>query len=114
MNNTKYTPALPLIQNGACVLAADRMLLVDCDHERGENHSASNIKGRATAAYIVRACNGYADAVRALKAAHDTLRLLAEEAGDVPEWNEHGHAYEALFAVRAVLAGNPLPADPAP
>ncbi len=38
----------------------------------------------------------------------DTFRELADQAGDVAEWNEGGHAYEASYAVRTLrdaLAG---------
>ncbi len=42
------------------------------------------------------------DKVLALVA--DTFRELASEAGDVDEWNEGGHAYEAADAVRNLRA----------
>lgn len=41
--------------------------------------------------------------IAAARATRASQRLLASEAGDVPEWNEGGHAYEAAQKLRAAL-----------
>ena len=44
------------------------------------------------------------DLLRACYQALAAMRDLAEQAGDVPEWNTGGDAYEACNALRAAIA----------
>jgi len=44
------------------------------------------------------------DLLAALLACVDSMHLLAEDAGDVDEWNMGGHAYEAINFARAAIA----------
>jgi hypothetical protein len=53
---------------------------------------------------IIRNMNNCPGLVGALKQALDSLQMLAHEAGDVPEWNEGGHARETCKLIRAELA----------
>lgn len=52
------------------------------------------------------------DLMAALEAMIDSGFMLCHNAGDVPEWNTGGHAYEAIARAREALAkacGSPKP-----
>ncbi len=55
-------------------------------------------------ALIVRAVNAHEELLGALSDALATLKELADEAGDVPEWNRGGFAYLAYRRIDKVLA----------
>lgn len=70
--------------------------VVDCDElsERGKENKE----------LILKAVNCYDDMLHALESVRVTLRLLADNAGDVSEWNEEGYAYETAEIVRKTIA----------
>jgi hypothetical protein len=55
---------------------------------------------------IAAMLEAYPAALDALRQARAALATLADEAGDVPIWNDGGEAREAAQAVRAVLAAH--------
>src|SRR5262249_12279176 len=63
-------------------------------------------RGRDQRRGVIDYCPIHAAAPRllqALKVAEDTLRDLAERAGDDPEWNRGGNGYVAFMAARAAI-----------
>ena len=101
-HTTKHTPG-PLkavqiiIENSPCTWAVQRKNIRE---QWGKPSVATYIDNEADARLFAAAPAMY----EALLQASEALADLADNAGDVPEWNDGGHAREAARSIKQALA----------
>ena len=101
MNTTKHTPGPWVIRNKDAVYAQSGRFIADCElTPYGSRPQPPNSTDEANA-HLIAAAPAMYEALRQVKTA---LFTLADNAGDVPEWNEGGELYELSHTVKAALA----------
>ena len=69
-----------------------------------EAHAVSSADCYQAARLLTATHASMIDLLAALKACFESLRVIADGAGDVPDWNEGGEYYEACEQARAAIA----------